>query len=278
MRKPQPGDFVYQLSSLVLAFVLVHAFYVIVVRPNADAVLAEQARIMQEDPEYVQERSGWVVIKDFEQEACFVLALWALAIMGAKWISAARERDLLEQELVPVASGSRILPEDAREYARQIQAMPDVEKRRLLPRTLLAGLQRFRATRSIQGASKISSEVCDAESDRLDSELAMIRYIAWAIPSIGFIGTVRGIGDALTQAHRAVQGDISGVTASLGTAFNSTFIALLLSLGIMFVLHQLQLRRQAHRAAQVLGLVTEVAGAHLQVHLLARQGHGPSGG
>ena len=52
MRKPQPGDFVYQVSSLVLAFILVHAFYVIVVRPNAEAVLAEQARIMREDPEY----------------------------------------------------------------------------------------------------------------------------------------------------------------------------------------------------------------------------------
>ena len=87
--------------------------------------------------------------------------------------------------LVPVASGSRILPEDAREYARQIQALPDTEKGRLLPRALLAGLQRFRATRSIQGASKVASEVCEAESDRLDSELAMIRDMharlaAWA--------------------------------------------------------------------------------------------------
>jgi biopolymer transport protein ExbB/TolQ len=263
MRKPQPGDFVFQLSSLVLAFVLVHAFYVIVVRPNADAVLAEQARIMQEDPEYVQERSVWVVIKDFEQEAVFVLGLWALAIMGSKWLSVEREKKLLEQELIPVAAGSRILPEDAREYARQIQALPDIEKRRLLPRTLLAGLQRFRATRSIQGASKIASEVCDAESNRLDSELAMIRYIAWAIPSIGFIGTVRGIGDALSQAHRAVQGDISGVTASLGTAFNSTFIALLLSLAIMFVLHQLQLQ-QERLVLDAEGYVDEHLLQHLQ--------------
>ena len=48
----------------------------------------------------------------------------------------------------------------------------------------------------------------------------MIRYIVWAIPSIGFIGTVRGIGQALGQAHRAVEGDIVGVTASLGVAFS----------------------------------------------------------
>ena len=72
----------------------------------------------------------------------------------------------------------------------------------------------------------------------------MIRYIAWAIPSIGFIGTVRGIGDALGQAYKAVEGDISGVTVSLGVAFNSTFVALVLSIIIMFCLYQLQLSQE----------------------------------
>ena len=69
----------------------------------------------------------------------------------------------------------------------------------------------------------------------------MIRYIIWAIPSIGFIGTVRGIGEALSQAHIAVEGDIAGMTASLGVAFNSTFVALVISILLMFFLHQLQL-------------------------------------
>ena len=84
----------------------------------------------------------------------------------------------------------------------------------------------------------------ETEADRLESELSMIRYIAWAIPSIGFIGTVRGIGSALSLAHRAVDGDISGVTQNLGVAFNSTFIALLISIVIMFLVHQLQLLQE----------------------------------
>ena len=72
----------------------------------------------------------------------------------------------------------------------------------------------------------------------------MVRYIAWAIPSIGFLGTVRGIGDALGQAHQAVEGEIAGVTQSLGVAFNSTFVALLISIFLMFLLHQLQLNQE----------------------------------
>lgn len=54
----------------------------------------------------------------------------------------------------------------------------------------------------------------------------------------------KGIGAALAQAHRAVEGDISGVTQNLGVAFNSTFIALLLSIVLMFLVHQLQLLQE----------------------------------
>ena len=244
MSKLYSNDFVFQATTLVLAFLIMHVPWTLVVRPRARVVLETQAREMRTNPEYIQERSWWVIIKDPEQEWEFILCLWALCIMGAKWHSSTRERKLLEGDIVPLAPGARILPEDAREYARQVQALPAEERRLLLPRAALAALDRFRATRSIQDASSTAREVCAAESDRLDSELAMIRYIAWAIPSIGFIGTVRGIGDALTQAHRAVQGDISGVTEALGVAFNSTFIALLLSLLLMFVLHQLQLQQE----------------------------------
>jgi biopolymer transport protein ExbB/TolQ len=263
MRRLHVDDLVYQVATLVLSFLIVHVPYTLVVRPSARVVLEAQAREMRQNPEYVQERSWWVIIKDPEQEWEFVLCLWALFIMGAKWRSSSRERALLERDLVPVAPGARILPEDAREYARHVQALPEADRRLLLPRAALAALNRFRATRSIQDAAATAREVCAAESDRLDSELAMIRYIAWAIPSIGFIGTVRGIGDALTQAHRAVQGDISGVTEALGVAFNSTFIALLLSLALMFVLHQLQLK-QERQVLDTESHVDERLLAHLQ--------------
>lgn len=244
MRRNDTIDFVYQLASLFVALIVVHAIYVTVVRPKASVFLAEQAALAAADPEYIEMRSVWVIVKDFEQEACFVLMLWALAIMASKGLTTARESQLLQTELVPVADGVRILPEDSREYARQIEALPEDRRRLLLPRTLLAALHRFGATGSIQDASDTAHTTAEIESERLDSELAMVRYIAWAIPSIGFIGTVRGIGAALGLAHRAVEGDITGVTRNLGVAFNSTFIALLISIVLMFLLHQLQLRQE----------------------------------
>ena len=140
--------------------------------------------------------------------------------------------------------GIKVLPEDAKDYARQLEALPPQDKPMLVVRALQRTLDRFAATRSIRDSAETSKSVCESEADRLDSGLAMIRYIAWAIPAIGFIGTVRHIGDALLQAHKAVTGDISGVTSGLGIAFNATFLALSLTLVLMFFLHQLQQRQE----------------------------------
>jgi biopolymer transport protein ExbB/TolQ len=237
-------EFVFQLFALIIAVILVHGVYVTVVWPNADAVLTEQRTRMKEDPDYIAESSLYVIVKDYEQESCFVLMLWCLSIISYKGYNTVRERRLLDEQLLPIAEGVRVLPEDTREYSRQLQALPAAERSALLPRVLLNALIRFGATRNVQDVASSIQQLVSSEADRLDSELSMVRYILWAIPAIGFIGTVRGIGLALNMAHRAVEGDVSGVTENLGTAFNSTLIALLVSILLMFLVHQLQLMQE----------------------------------
>ena len=244
MKKNFPTEFVYQVFSLLIAVIVVHAIYVAVIRPDARAFMKSQAQAMQANPDYVPERSLPVVIKDYEQEACFILMIWAFAIIIFKAVVSYRQRLLLDEELILVSEDMRILPEDTRELSRRIQALPKAVQSFLLPRTLSVGLQRFAATKNIQDVSTSVREISESEGERLESELSIIRYIAWAIPSIGFIGTVRGIGDALGQAHKAVEGDITGVTQSLGVAFNSTFIALVISIVLMFFIYQLQLMQE----------------------------------
>jgi len=238
------SEFLYQVFALIVAVIIVHAVYVTTVRPRATEIIAEQAIQMQEDFQYTPERSIWVLIRDFEQEACFILMFWAFAIMGYKAYVAINERSLLQRNLLQVREGVKILPEDTREYSRVLQSLPERVRDTLVPRVLLASLERFGSTRNVQDVSSVANSLCESENERLESELSMIRYIAWAIPSVGFIGTVRGIGAALGEAHKAVEGDIAGVTENLGIAFNSTFVALMISIVVMFLVHQLQLLQE----------------------------------
>ncbi len=70
MKKHIPVEFIYQIFSLIVVIIIVHGIYVSVVRPNADAELKAEALAMQEDPTYVAQRSMYVIMRDYEQEAC----------------------------------------------------------------------------------------------------------------------------------------------------------------------------------------------------------------
>ena len=244
MKHAKSNEFLFEVFSLILIAVLVQAVYATVVRPRADAIRAHDAEMMKQDKNYVPERYAVIIFKDYEQEVCVIFSLWAFSIMGYKAFGVRRSRELLATDLLRMPEGMKILPEDTRDYARQVESLPSAQRGELLPRALLTGLHRFGATRNIQDVSSAIHGVCELEFDRLDAELSMVRYVAWAIPAIGFVGTVRGIGESLQQAHKAVEGDVSGVVAGLGTSFNSTLVALSLSILVMFMLHQIQLRQE----------------------------------
>ena len=265
LRVVRRSEFMLEMFALFAVIVLVHAVYTAVVRPRAVAILAQQQAAMAVDKNYMPERTWWVIAKDPEQEICFVLAIWSMLVMTWRARAALQARRLLERDFVHLPDGMRVLPEDAREYLRQIESLPDADRGHLLPRALFTALERFGATRSVQDASAAARNVCGMENERMDAELSMVRFVAWAIPSLGFVGTVRGIGESLQQAHKAIEGDVSGVTAGLGISFNATLIALSLSILVMFLLHQLQLL-QERLVLDTENHVDEQLLRHLHVH------------
>jgi len=265
MKKSSDNGFLIELFALIIIVTLVQAVWVTAIRPRAELIRQQDVAAMATDPNYVPVRHLVTILKDYEPETCVILSLWALFIIGYKASGILRIRKLLETELLSLPPGVRILPEDSREYARQIESLPSSTQQELLPRALLSGLHRFGATRSVQDAASAVRDTCMQETDRLDSELSMVRFAAWAIPAIGFVGTVRGIGESLQQAHKAVEGDVSGVVSGLGTAFNATLVALSLSIFVMLCLHQMQLRQE--RA--VLD-TSDYLDAHLIRHLQVR--------
>lgn len=215
--------------------------YATVIRPRAAVILAAVTKVdTTGNQDRSQLRSFWVIVRDYEQEIAFILATWSITLIVQQARSVASNRKLLDRVYVEVDENHVVLPEDARAYARPLERLPFEEQDMFLPRALMVGLNRFGATKSVQDAAEAIIDECEFEASRLDAQLSMVRFTAWAIPAIGFVGTVRGIGQALQEAQRALHGDISGVTLGLGVTFNATLTALSLSILVMFCLHQLQ--------------------------------------
>ena len=220
----------------------IHLVYVQVIRPRAEAAI-EAARIAG-----VSAPRDWsVILKDWEQEICLVLLVFcAVQILRRMWSLASEQYlfgvDVLEKTDEGVSTLAGTLDE--------LERLPAQMSGTQLMGALRASLRRYRITGDVQNTSDAIQTSVESLGTRFEADNAMIRYIIWAIPSIGFVGTVRGIGQALSQADEALAGDIAGMTASLGTAFNSTFVALLASLVLMLPLHALQ-RAQDRRLVDI---------------------------
>jgi biopolymer transport protein ExbB/TolQ len=258
MRSMIGREAVFSVAALLISAILIQTIYATVIRPRAAAILAEpivpQEQVQPGSPSGPEAapgataaatpvrnlRSVFVILKDYEQEVALILATWALCLIGYQASEVARNRRLLDKDYIELGEGHVVLPDDARAYGRPIESLPRDEQEMLLPRALIVALNRFGATRSVQDSAEAVRAECENELDRLDAQLSMVRFTAWAIPAVGFVGTVRGIGRALQEAQGALHGDISGVTLGLGVTFNATLTALVACIIVMFFLHQLQ--------------------------------------
>lgn len=221
------------LAVLLGFFTLIQLLYAAVIRPAADAVLAAQGTSALS--------SLWVVVKDFEQQVCLSLMGFCVFLMLFKLWRLLDEEPLYTRDFL--ASHDKQAPLDVERALEELEASAYKENPAMA--TWINCIRRFRNTQNVQHAAESIASSVDSLAAQLESGNSMIRYIIWAIPSIGFVGTVRGIGQALAQADQALAGDIAGMTASLGVAFNSTLVALFISLILMFLMHLLNSRQDA---------------------------------
>lgn len=256
LRNPERGLFsvkglIFSLG-LVAAFVLVGVLYYGIIRPGAEkAMVAGSYGVEAEGPF----SNLFIILKDAEQQICISLFLWGIMILIYKFVLLKSETKVLpyfapEEEDNPDPPPEINLPAEGPDISRQkagkLAGQLDASSRKphlqnkILPYVLARGLERYHRTGSVSEATDTMLGRLDVAAEQLESELSMLRYLVWAIPSIGFIGTVRGIGVALQRADEALQGDISGVTTALGVAFNSTLVALMISIVLMLFIHLLQ--------------------------------------
>lgn len=109
------------------------------------------------------------------------------------------------------------------------------------------------ATKDVGRISSWAGDESSRDTSSSDSSYALSRTLIWAIPILGFIGTVQGLGSAVSgfadflagsAELSAIKGAIANVTIGLGVAFDTTFLALILVTFLMFPLSSLQRREE----------------------------------
>ena len=150
------------------------------------------------------------------------------------------EAKVLEAGLLPEEERTLIQPADIAELRKKMMSYKNSILYTLIERALL----QYQTTSSTAETAAIVNSTTEVYYNKMESEYAIIRYLAWAIPSLGFVGTVMGIGKALSGFGDIDSLPMKYITENLSTAFDTTFIALILSLILMFLIHVSQAKEE----------------------------------
>lgn len=161
-----------------------------------------------------------------------------LAVLARKTLEVAVQQQRLGRiRLGPIPEGGQS-PEEAGSLLARLDRLPRAWQDDYLVRRLREGLQYVFRRGSGDGLHEHLNYLAETEAERFHASLGLLRLIVWAIPILGFLGTVIGITMAIASLRpNALEESMAEVTAGLGVAFDTTALALALSIVLMFVQH-----------------------------------------
>jgi biopolymer transport protein ExbB/TolQ len=185
-----------------------------------------------------------------EQIACYCAFTWACFILGGRYLEVRRQQRAFGLTLLSTDTGAYLLPEDAKLEKRKLEQRAAPYVPLILANLLRLALGKYAVSKSGRDVAETVRTQADVEMGRMVSGMATVHYLAWAIPAIGFLGTVRGLASSLTmgageKTKEQLEAFMREATGHLNVAFDCTLIALALSLVVMFFLHAVQRAEEA---------------------------------
>lgn len=200
-----------------------------------------------------------------------LFSCWGAALLVLKYVAVRKQRGFaeLELELIPLEVGLQVAPENVDQFIDHLSELPDDQRQSILGRRILGALEHFKHRNSVPEVQEYLSSQAELDASGVDSGYTLLRAFIWAIPILGFIGTVMGISEAVTglkqampsgeqvaqeapaddldaepaDANAAGDGESLGqkmmnamgqVTSGLSTAFDTTLLALIMAVLLLF--------------------------------------------
>jgi biopolymer transport protein ExbB/TolQ len=167
----------------------------------------------------------WV---EYVETAMFCVGL---AFLGLHFENLVRQRRRVGEPLLEETTEGGVDPAEA---SALVATIPE-KASGYLPRRLREALDYVVRTGSADDLENHLKYLSDLDAARASQGYGLVRFVIWAIPIMGFLGTVIGITEAIACLSPTQLDNISGVVAGLGTAFDTTATALALSMVLMFL-------------------------------------------
>jgi biopolymer transport protein ExbB/TolQ len=160
----------------------------------------------------------------------------ALGALTAKLLSCVRERRACGLDILPRWRGASAPVSEAGKLLAGLQQLPRRLQNTLIVRRAVGALDFVCQRRSAADLDDQLRAQADTDAMALEGSYGLIRFITWAVPILGFLGTVLGITAAIAGVSpEKLEHDINAVTDGLAEAFDTTALALALTMLTMFL-------------------------------------------
>ncbi|MBO5436363.1 MAG: MotA/TolQ/ExbB proton channel family protein [Thermoguttaceae bacterium] len=189
---------------------------------------------------YFVSAEGEILSIPFVEILMFFIGFCALAFklteirFQMSWIT---KQEASSETFFPKPETGFFSPENAREMTAKLNEIPEKVANGYFIQRLKASLDFIVRNGSAHGFSDEMKYLADLDAARMGQSYSFIRVIIWAIPILGFLGTVMGI----TLAIGGLGGNLSDtettlpkMIADLSFAFDTTALALSFSIVLMF--------------------------------------------
>ncbi len=177
------------------------------------------------------------------------LSCWSLAIIIIKNKKLKLQKKALNIELVPNDPEFILTPSTAKEVLATLYEKVDEPRRFMLLSRIERTLSNLKNLGRISDVTEGLGAQAENDEAYVESTYTVLRGFIWAIPVLGFIGTVLGLSQSIGEFGNVVAGGVdtsalsesmAGVTSGLSIAFETTLIGLVSALIIQLMLTMLR--------------------------------------
>ncbi len=170
------------------------------------------------------------------ETALFFVGL--VALLQKLW-SLFGQQSSLASELLPDKSVGQSVSK-ASEWLDALTSLPASVRSSYLGRRLVGALETVERKGSADTLEADLTHLSDLDANRAHESYGLVRIIIWAIPMLGFLGTVVGITEAMSKLDGKMLASspdqaVNALTAGLYVAFDTTAIALSFAMVLMFI-------------------------------------------
>eukprot|EP00903_Cladosiphon_okamuranus_P003528 g3526.t1 len=175
------------------------------------------------------------------------LFIWGMTILVMKLKKNQHQARATLLELFPARIGGEIHLGNIGEFIDNIYTTPATLRDSLFVNRIRKALELFEARGDNSEVATFLATQSDIDANRSQSSYSLLKVFLWAIPILGFIGTVMGLSTAVGSLAmgdnadpEALKESINSLTSGLGVAFDTTLLGLILSMLMSFPMAAVQ--------------------------------------